>query len=141
MQITMKNYSGLLKLNTFEERFEYLRLSGFVGFDTFGGRRWINQDFYHSREWKQFRDEIIIRDNGCDLGIPDRPIRGKMYVHHIIPITPDDLRRSSACILDPENVVLVSFTTHNALHYGTLDSAIVVPVDRKPNDTCPWKEE
>lgn len=141
MPILEKSYSGLLMYDTFEDRFNYLVLNGSVGFDTFGGRRWINQKFYRSKEWKQFRNDIIIRDNGCDLAIPDRPIVGRMYVHHIRPITPDDLFHSSNSILNPENAVLVSQSTHNALHYGSIETALIVPGERKPYDTCPWREE
>lgn len=135
-----RTYSGLLRFSTFEERFEYLKLSGSVGIDTFGGRRWLNQRFYHSREWKQFRNAIILRDDGCDLGIIDRPIRGRVYIHHINPIKPEDLMHSSDLIMDPDNVVLVSFDTHNALHYGSYDSIANDYKERRPHDTCPWKE-
>jgi hypothetical protein len=139
--ILEKSYSELLRLETFEDRFDYLNLFGVVAHDTFGGRRWLNQKFYHSAEWKSFRNYIIIRDKGCDLCIEDRPIKGRMYIHHINPITPDDLYRNAKRVLDPENCVLVSFPTHNALHYGSIDTVSFNVVDRKPNDTCPWKEE
>lgn len=141
MMTLEKRYSELVTLNTFEDRFNYLKLPGKIGDNTFGGRRWLNQKFYHSPEWKHFRNEIILRDSGCDLGVLDRPIRGRMYIHHINPITPEDLADSIEKVLDFENVVLVSFATHNALHYGDLDSVSFEFVDRKPNDTCPWKEE
>lgn len=137
----MKSYSELVSFSSFEERFEYLRLSGAVGDDTFGGRRWLNQHFYRSREWKNFRNDIIARDCGCDLAIMDRPILGRAYVHHINPITPEDLVNRSRKVLDPENAILVSFDTHNAIHYGSLNSIVRDLVERAPNDTCPWKEE
>lgn len=140
MAILEKTYSELISFPTFEERFEYLKLKGSIGFNTFGGRRWLNQRFYHSEEWKRFREAIILRDDGCDLGIEDRPIFGRAYIHHIVPIKPNDLIHSARMVLDPENVILVSFDTHNAIHYGGIESVIRDPIERKPFDTCPWKE-
>lgn len=135
-----RRYSELIRFPTFEERFEYLKLSGHVGFDTFGFDRYMNQMFYQSTEWKQFRNHIIIRDNGCDLGIADRQIGGRIYIHHITPITPDDFKRGSSSLLDPENAICVSFNTHQAIHYG--DKTLLtpsMPIERRANDTCPWK--
>lgn len=135
-----RTYNGMSMLRTFEERFNYLNLVGFVGDDTFGYDRYMNQAFYKSKEWQQVRSFVIVRDNGCDLGIQDRPIGGHIYIHHIDPITPEDIKQGSPKLLDPNNLVCVSFETHNALHYGTSEYAhkddVVV---RKANDTCPWK--
>ena len=135
-----KGYSELKQLNTFEERFEYLKLKGNVGKDTFGFDRYLNQQFYKSKEWKQVRDQVIIRDGGCDLGIPGHDIYGKVYIHHIEPLTPEDIETSSDNMLNPNNLICVSLETHNAIHYG--DSSILKKnqiVERKPNDECPWK--
>lgn len=136
-----KRYSELRHLKTFEERFQYLKLNGVVGMDTFGHDRYLNQVLYQrSREWKQLRNEIIVRDNGCDLGIEDIPINGKIIVHHLNPLTPDDIVNRSEIIFDPENLICVSLETHNALHYG--DDSIIKNrqlVERYPNDTIPWR--
>lgn len=134
-----KSYSKLLRFPTFEERFEYLKLQGMVGNETFGSSRYLNQEFYHSEEWASLRDSIIIRDDGCDLGIPDRPIRGRIYVHHINPIDELALVHGDDSVWDPENLICTSFTTHNAIHYGDASSLYPEPIDRHPNDTCPWK--
>lgn len=135
-----RTYSELLLLPTFEERFEYLNLSGEVGDFTFGGKRWLNQDFYRSSEWKRARNAAIVRDLGLDLVVDDRPIFGKVIVHHINPISIEDVARHSGKLFDLENLVCVSHETHNAIHYG--DSRLLTPskiVIRAPNDTCPWK--
>ena len=116
-----------------------MRLHGTVAHQTFGGSRWVNQDFYLSREWKLFRDGIILRDDGCDLAIPDRKIRGKIILHHLNPISKEDLILGTDCLLDPDNVICVSHLTHNAIHYGTDESFGEDLVVRKANDTCPWK--
>lgn len=134
-----KTYSKLIKLQTFEERYRYLRIAGSVGEDTFGWDRHFNQVFYSSPEWKRFRRDIIIRDNGCDLGIEDREISGFIMIHHINPITVDDVMQRRACLLDPENVICVSRTTHNAIHYGDENLLILPPIERTKNDTCPWR--
>lgn len=142
MTTLSKNYGVLNSLQTFEERFNYLKLYGTVGFDTFGFDRYLNQNFYRSKEWKQIRSYVIVRDNGCDLGCPDRPIMGTIYIHHINPITPEDFEMGSDKLLDPDNLICVSFETHNALHYG--DDSVVHKYDfaeRSPNDTCPWRKE
>lgn len=136
----MKTYRELMSLETFKERFRYLQLKGNVGDDTFGFDRYLNQEFYKSKEWKQVRDQVIVRDNGCDLGLIDRPIYGKIYIHHIEPITIDDVRYSREKLLDPNNLICVSLRTHNAIHYG--DESVLednVLTVRRPNDTCPWK--
>lgn len=132
-------YSNLVELPTFAERFDYLALNGVVGESTFGGSRYLNQLFYNSKEWKEVRDIVIMRDEGCDLGCLDRPITGTIYIHHINPIRKDDILTRSWKVLDPENLICVSFNTHQAIHYG--DRSILIPdlIERYPNDTCPWK--
>lgn len=136
-----KSYSELLGLPTFQERFEYLAFNGKVADETFGAKRRVNQDFYRSYEWKRIRDLIIIRDGACDLGIQDRLIGGPVYIHHINPITLSDLETNYLQKLtDPENLICVSFETHNAIHYGNYDLVSKEFVEREPNDTCPWKK-
>ena len=136
-----KSYSALITLPTFEERFRYLKLGGEIGKETFGFDRYLNQAFYSTLEWKNFRRDMIIRDMGCDLGIPDREIGGIIILHHINPISMADIRqRNIDILLNPENVICVSHNTHNAIHYG--DESILTPsslVERRPNDTCPWR--
>lgn len=136
-----KTFSELSSLQTFEERFKYLQLHGQVGTDTFGHARYLNQKFYRSTEWKNVRSFVIARDMGYDLGCVDRPISGEVYVHHINPITPEDIINGNMDkLLNPENLISVSLETHNALHYG--DDSVVHKydiIDRKPGDTCPWK--
>lgn len=134
-----KTYSELIFLPTFEERFEYLKLDGSVGEDTFGFDRYLNQIFYSTPEWKKIRDFVIVRDNGCDLGISDREIRNRIYVHHMNPICKDDIIKHSQSILDPEFLICVSLDTHNAIHYGDISRVKKDVIERKPNDTCPWK--
>ena len=135
------NYKDLSKLNTFEGRFRYLQLSGKVGVETFGFDRYLNQRFYKSAEWKRVRDTVIMRDNGCDLGIKDRVIFGKVLIHHMNPIAVTDLDNCSDILLNPDYLITVSLTTHNAIHFGDENLLIRVPKERKPNDTCPWKKE
>lgn len=138
-----RRYSEMILLPTFEERFDYLKLSGGVGQSTFGFDRYLNQIFYHDQAWRRARDQVMLRDsNGdyiCDLGIEDRPIIGGIYVHHINPITQQDIINRADWILDPEFLVCVSFDTHNAIHYGDKHLLAREPVERKPNDTCPWR--
>lgn len=137
----IKTYSELLTIPTFEERYRYLKIGGSVGIETFGSNRYLNQLFYHTPEWRRFRKEIIIRDNGCDLAIPDRVIPDRIYIHHIDPITVEDvLERNIDKILNEENVVCVSFGTHQAIHYGDESLLWLDIPKRKPNDTCPWRE-
>lgn len=139
---TIKRYSELSQLSSFEDRFRYLKLDGQVGVDTFGFDRYMNQQFYKSKEWKDIRDKVIVRDNGCDLGSPDNPIKGKIYIHHMNPLSPDDIENSTENLLNPEYLICVSHATHNALHYG--DDSILERnkiVERGPNDTCPWKKK
>lgn len=140
MTMSFRTYSELSKLQTFEERFDYLKLSGEVASDTFGFDRYINQQFYRSKEWKRIRDYVIVRDNGCNLGIPDNEIIGTIYIHHMNPLTVDDIEKSSDNLLNPEYLICVSMQTHNAIHYGTEDYKNKNKiVDRTSNDTCPWK--
>lgn len=135
----MRTYTELSQLQTFEERYEYLRLDGIVGQDTFGFDRYLNQNFYRSAEWKRIRDQVIVRDMGCDLGIAGADIYGKIIIHHMNPITSDDVLRHSQIMIDPENLICVSQTTHNLIHYGVDKLPDRNPVERTPNDTCPWK--
>ena len=138
--MTMRiRYSELVEIPSFEDRFEYLNLVGRVGFETFGSSRYVNQEFYRSREWKNFRDQIILRDEGCDLAVPGRLIQGRIILHHLNPITEDEIVHGADSLLDPENVVCTCFVTHNAIHYGDRNLLYPDPVDRYPNDTCPWK--
>lgn len=136
----MRTYSELIEIPTFEERFEYLKLNGSVGEETFGFDRWLNQHFYRSAEWKSIRDYVIIRDEGRDLGIDGREIFGKIYVHHMNPISQSDLLHSSDFLTNPEYLICVSHDTHNAIHYGDISLLITDPVVRTPNDTCPWRQ-
>ena len=135
----MKTYSELVKLQTFEERFEYLRLGGTVGKETFGFDRYLNQRFYRSSGWKSIRDRVILRDNGCDLGMEDRPIYGRILIHHMNPVSIDDIRRQTEFLLNPEYLICTTHMTHNAIHYGDENLLIKIPPERTKNDTCPWK--
>lgn len=139
--MTIRNYTDLAKLKTFEERFGYLQLNGAVGVDTFGYDRYLNQFFYRSFRWKKVRDIVIVRDGGCDLGIEGRDIFGKIMIHHMNPITLKDLETESDILLNPEYLVCVSFDTHQAIHYGDISLLPKDPIERKKNDTCPWKKE
>lgn len=135
---TTKTYEELIKIPTFEERFEYLKLSGFVGKETFGYDRYLNQVLYRSYGWKQLRNQIILRDKGCDLAIEGREIFDKILVHHINPITLEDINKRRPIIFDPNNLITVSFNTHQAIHYSSADILIKDPVERKPGDTNLW---
>ena len=132
-------YSELIRLPTFLERFDYLKLDGVIGTDTFGYDRYLNQQFYHSQEWQRIRDQVIIRDNGCDLGVDGYFICGRVYIHHLNPISQQDLLSHNAFLIDPEYLICVSHETHNAIHYGDATKLSRDPIERKPNDTCPWK--
>lgn len=136
---TNKCYSELMLIPTFEERYAYLRIGGYVGVSTFGPDRYLNQILYHDDEWKRVRREIIIRDNFCDLSIPEYELKHRIYVHHIIPITKDDILNRSPILFDPENLITVSFMTHQAIHYGDESLLPKGPAKRFPNDTCPWR--
>lgn len=135
----IRTYSELITLPTFEERYRYLRLGGTVGEETFGFDRYLNQVFYKSDEWLSVRDYVIIRDNGCDLGIEGREIYGKILVHHMNPITIDDIVNRSEFLLDPEYLISTVKNTHDAIHYGDESLLITAPIERRKNDTCPWK--
>lgn len=135
----MKTYSEMILLPTYNERFRYLKLDGKVGVDTFGLDRYLNQVFYRSAEWKRIRDMVIVRDNGCDLGIPELPIYGKVIIHHMNPLSVDDiLNDDPEYMMNPEYLVCVSHSTHNAIHYGD-DSQLQEYIPRRANDTAPWK--
>lgn len=135
----IKTYSEMVRLPTFLERYRYLKIGGQVGYETFGYDRYLNQILYRSSEWKRFRRDIIIRDNGCDLACDGYEIIGKVLIHHIDPITVRDIELRDPKIFDPENVVSVTLNTHNAIHYGDESLLITEPLVRTPNDTCPWK--
>lgn len=134
----MKSYQELRHLNTFEERFYYLKLDGIVGKSTFGFDRWINQYFYHSHEWKSVRDFVVVRDNGCDLGILDFEIYSGLLVHHMNPISVDDIEHNKELILDPNFLITTSLRTHNAIHYGDINLLPRGPIGRKFGDTKLW---
>lgn len=135
----MKTYTELSKFSTFEERFKYLKLDGIVGKETFGYDRYINQMLYKCPEWRSSRDKTIIRDNGCDLGIEDRVIHDKIIVHHMNPITVEDIVSRNPIVFDPEYLITTVLRTHNAIHYGNEDLLPKDLIERTPNDTCPWK--
>lgn len=137
----IRTYSELIRLPTFIERYRYLRLNGQVGEETFGFQRWINQEFYHSNDWLNFRDKIVIRDGGCDLAAEGFDIYGSILIHHLNPVTYDDLINRNPIIFDPENVISTKISTHNAIHYGDENLLIMAPVERIPYDTCPWKHK
>lgn len=134
----MKTYSELILLPTFEERFKYLYIGNGVGEETFGWQRYLNQQFYSSKEWKRFRRNIILRDSCCDLGCLDRVINVRPIIHHINPITPQDLLYRRECLMDPENVITTFKRTHDAIHYGGIDFGESL-LERRPNDTSPWR--
>jgi hypothetical protein len=137
---TCKSYSELISLPSFDERFRYLRLNGYVGVETFGDDRWLNQVFYKSPEWLHFRSAIIVRDSACDLGIEGRDIYIRPIVHHINPITAQDiLTRNVDKLLNPENVITTMKSTHDAIHYGSELYLMIDFPERKPNDTIPWR--
>lgn len=135
----IRTYTELSKLPTFKERYRYLQLNGAVGQDTFGFDRYLNQGFYKSKEWKSIRDQIIVRDNGCDLGVEGYDIHARIYIHHMNPILPKDIVDQTEFLLDPEYLICVTHNTHNAIHYGDESLLVTEPVVRTPNDTCPWK--
>jgi len=135
----MRTYKELSRLKTFDERFEYLKLGGIVGEATFGFERYLNQMLYNSSEWRRLRNRIIVRDNGCDLGLEGYEIHGTIIVHHMNPINADDLKGFSEDVFNPENLICVSLDTHNAIHYGDKSLIPQMPVERRPGDTCPWK--
>lgn len=139
MNNTIRTYSELLQLRSFKERYEYLRLNGRVGEETFGFDRYLNQNFYKSEEWKSVRDYVIVRDNGCDLGVEGYDIHGKILIHHMNPILPKDILKRSDYLLNPDYLITTVLSTHNAIHYGDDSLLITLPIERTKNDTCPWR--
>lgn len=135
----IRTYSELACLETFEERFKYLELAGQVGQETFGFDRYLNQKFYRSPEWKRVRQEVILRDNGCDLGIEDRPIFGNVIIHHINPMSVDDIKHKEDWVLDPDFLICTCKRTHDAIHYSDESIIFSEPIHRSPNDTCLWR--
>lgn len=136
----IRTYSELKELKTFEERFKYLKLGGVVGVETFGFDRYFNQQFYTTTEWKQLRNHIIVRDLGCDLGCEDHEIFGqRIIIHHMNPIDLEDIEKKSDFLLNPEFLITTIHSTHNAIHYGDESLIITAPIERRRNDTCPWK--
>ena len=135
----IRTYSELITLPTYLDRYRYLRLGGKVGEDTFGFDRWLNQMFYKDPVWLAARDEVIMRDNGCDLGIPGREISGRILVHHMNPITVEDIVKRSEILLNPEYLISTVKLTHDAIHYGDESSLLLDFVERTKNDTCPWR--
>ncbi|NCB47376.1 hypothetical protein EOM81_10220 [bacterium] len=136
-----KTYSGLSQLKSFEDRFDYLKMGGAVGISTFGFDRIFNQKFYSSAEWKRVRDYVIVRDNGCDLGIDGYEIfKGvKIFIHHMNPISLEDIDKRADILLNPEFLITTAFETHNAIHYGDKNLLSKAPIERARNDTCPWR--
>lgn len=135
----IRTYSELIILPTFEDRYRYLQLNGAVGKDTFGFDRYINQQFYRSKEWQRIRDEVIIRDNACDLGMEGYEIHGRIYVHHMNPIMVRDIQSNSDYLMNPEFLICTTHRTHNAIHYGDENLLSRAPIERTKNDTCPWR--
>ena len=133
-----RTYSELIRLTTFIERFNYAKLSSIIGDRTFGGNRYLNQRLYMSKEWRNFRRDVIIRDNSCDLGIESEPIFDRPIIHHLNPISIDDIIENNPAIWDLENVICVSFNTHNAIHYGDEKTLPQLPQERKQGDTKLW---
>ena len=137
----IRTYNELILLPTFEERFEYLKLSGRVGEETFGFDRWLNQKFYRSAEWKHLRDQVIIRDNGCDLGVEGREIYGKIFIHHMNPISKKDILERTDLLLNPMYLISVTKQTHDAIHYSDDSILMKDPIVRSRNDTCQWRHD
>lgn len=139
MKKMIRTYSELIKLKTFKDRFEYLKLDGIVGEETFGFDRYMNQIFYKSREWTSVRRSVIIRDNGCDLGVEGYEIHGKILIHHMNPINLSDIVHKTDELLNPDYLITTVLSTHNAIHYGDASLLPALPIERRANDTCPWK--
>ena len=129
----------MITLKTYEERFDYLKIDGQVGRETFGYDRYLNQILYNTKQWKKFRREIIIRDNACDLACEGYEINYRILVHHINPITVEDIINRNPMIFDPENAITTTHRTHNAIHYSDKNLLVLQPMERTPNDTCPWR--
>lgn len=139
MKKMIRTYSELIKLKTFKDRFEYLKLDGIVGEETFGFDRYMNQIFYKSREWTSVRRAVIIRDNGCDLGVEGYEIHGKILIHHMNPINLSDIVHKTDELLNQDYLITTVLSTHNAIHYGDASLLPALPIERRANDTCPWK--
>lgn len=137
--MSIRTYSELITIPTFEDRFKYLQLKGSVGKDTFGYDRYLNQLFYQTIEWKRLRRDLIIRDCGCDLGVKGYEIHGRIIIHHMNPITKEDLLDRTDYLMNPEYLICTTHSTHNAIHYGDESLLITAPIVRSKNDTCPWK--
>lgn len=136
-----RTYSELIKIPTFEERFEYCKITSVVGQQTFGFDRYINQTLYQRNpRWLKLRRDLIIRDNGCDLAHQDYPVNKRIILHHLNPIAEDDILNERSIVFDPENLICVSHNTHNAIHYGSSDLLPKGETQRLPNDTCPWRQ-
>lgn len=136
----IRTYTELSKFKTLEERYKYLKLDGVVGDETFGFDRWLNQSFYKHPEWIAVRDKVIVRDNGCDLGVEGYDIHGQVLVHHMNPVTKHDLLYNFEKLIDPEYLICTTKRTHNAIHYSNEDLLPKDPIIRTKNDTCPWKK-
>ena len=137
--MSVRTYSELITLPTFEERFKYLQLNGQVGESTFGFDRYMNQVFYRSQKWKSIRDFVIIRDCGCDLGVDGYDIHGKIIIHHMNPLSMRDIETESDFLLNPDFLICTTHNTHNAIHYGDEKLLVTAPIERTKNDTCPWR--
>lgn len=137
--MSIRTYSELITIPTFEERYKYLQLKGSVGKDTFGYDRYLNQLFYQTIEWKRLRRDLIIRDCGCDLGVEGYEIHGRIIIHHMNPITKEDLLDRTDYLMNPEYLICTTHSTHNAIHYGDESLLVTAPIVRSKNDTCPWK--
>lgn len=138
INLLIKTYSELIKMKSFKERFEYLQIKQFVGDTTFGTLRYLNQKFYHSKQWREFADFIAERDNYCELGIPKMEISGRLIIHHINPITPEFIDDVET-VLNPDNAITCSDFIHRAIHYGFYNNTMDMPKERKPGDTCLWR--
>lgn len=139
MKMKIRTYAELMQRMTFEDRYEYLRLGGKVGEETFGFDRYLNQLFYKSEEWLAIRDIVITRDGGCDLGVDGYDVHGKILIHHMNPITIDDILKRSDFLLNPNYLICTSLNTHTAIHYGDGSLLVCSPIERSKNDTCPWR--
>jgi len=137
--VKIRTFSELSRLRTFEERYQYLRLTGTVGESTFGFDRYLNQIFYGSKRWRRTRDGIIVRDNSCDLGMRGYEIYGQVYIHHLNPISMDEVEDDDDSLYEPELLICTSYNTHLAIHFGSESLLPQLPIERRPNDTCPWK--
>jgi hypothetical protein len=137
--LMIRTYSELIRIPTFEERYQYLKLVGEVGAASFGYERYLNQYLYTSRRWKETRRGIILRDEGCDLAHEDYALYSGLLIHHLNPVTVEDVEQDRPCLYDPENLITTCLRTHNAIHYGSEEQITRRPIERRPNDTCPWR--